>query len=145
MTLDDELLRQARAASTKWSAAQDTAELAKADYHHAVRRLHAAGGSLREIAEALSLSHQRVHQIVAARRESGPSCSFCFAGQNHVAKLVAGPSELICDTCVGKAQANATGDCSFCGENGPVFQREDARICDGCVRLAAEVVAAAAL
>jgi hypothetical protein len=34
------------------------------DYHHAIKKLHAAGGSLREIAEALELSHQRVHQIV---------------------------------------------------------------------------------
>ena len=37
---------------------------ARVDYHHAIKKLHAAGGSLREIAEALELSHQRVHQIV---------------------------------------------------------------------------------
>ena len=41
---------------------------ARVDYHHAIKKLHAAGGSLREIAEALELSHQRVHQIV-----EGPS------------------------------------------------------------------------
>ncbi len=34
------------------------------DFHHGLRRLHAAGGSLREIAEHFALSHQRVHQIV---------------------------------------------------------------------------------
>jgi hypothetical protein len=37
---------------------------ARVDYHHAIKKLHAEGGSLREIAEALDLSHQRVHQIV---------------------------------------------------------------------------------
>ena len=41
---------------------------ARVDYHHAIKKLHAAGGSLREIAEVLDLSHQRVHQIV-----DGPS------------------------------------------------------------------------
>ncbi|MGH3072312.1 MAG: Clp protease N-terminal domain-containing protein [Gaiellaceae bacterium] len=50
-------------------------ERAQADLHHAIRRLHAAGGSLREIADELGLSHQRVHQIVGAdaspRRRGG--------------------------------------------------------------------------
>jgi len=46
------------------------ADRARIDLHHAIRRLHAAGGSLREIAEALGLSHQRVHQIVDT--EEGP-------------------------------------------------------------------------
>jgi len=44
--------------------AQHELERARADYGHALRRLHAEGGSLREIAESLGLSHQRVHQIV---------------------------------------------------------------------------------
>ena len=44
--------------------AQHELERARADYGHAIRRLHAEGGSLREIAENLGLSHQRVHQIV---------------------------------------------------------------------------------
>jgi hypothetical protein len=44
--------------------AQHELERARADYGHAIRRLHAEGGSLREIAESLGLSHQRVHQLV---------------------------------------------------------------------------------
>lgn len=141
MTLDEELLRRARAASTRWAAAQDEAELAKADYHHAVLRLHAAGGSMREIAEALSISHQRVHQIVSSRRP-GPSCSFCGAGQDTVNKFVAGQSAVICDGCAGRAKCDHQGVCSFCGETDLVFSGVDARICERCLALTAEVVAA---
>ncbi|GHH31419.1 hypothetical protein [Lentzea cavernae] len=64
MTLDEELLAAARKAGTASAAAQGQADIAKAIYHHSVLRLHRAGGSMREIAEALSMSHQRVHQIV---------------------------------------------------------------------------------
>ncbi len=48
---------------------QHDVDRARADYQHAIRRLHAAGGSMREIAEVLGLSHQRVHQIVDAGPE----------------------------------------------------------------------------
>src|SRR3954462_4808162 len=64
MTIDDKLLAEARAAQERLLELQRDAERATADYHHEIRRLHAAGGSLREIAESLGLSHQRVHQIV---------------------------------------------------------------------------------
>lgn len=64
MALDDAILREARQARDRLIAAQHEVDAARADYHHAIRRLCAAGGSMREIAEALGLSHQRVHQIV---------------------------------------------------------------------------------
>lgn len=64
MTLDDEVLGRAERARARLLEVQHAAEVARVDYHHTIRQLHAAGGSLREIAEALSLSHQRVHQIV---------------------------------------------------------------------------------
>jgi hypothetical protein len=57
--LDPELVREANAAREFLLASQHAAERARTDYHHAIRRLHPAGGSLREIAEALRLSHQR--------------------------------------------------------------------------------------
>ena len=104
---------------------QHAAYRAKVDYHQAIRRLHAAGGSLREIAEALRLSHQRVHQIVdeAAeptrrwrwRREpqvlSGPvgPCSFCGRPRDVCAKLIAGPGVFICDRCVMQVTRLAAG------------------------------------
>jgi DNA invertase Pin-like site-specific DNA recombinase len=57
-------VREAERAKEHLAVAQHAAYRAKVDYHQAIRRLRAAGGSLREIAEALRLSHQRVHQII---------------------------------------------------------------------------------
>ncbi len=62
--LDSAALREARDSRDRMLEAQHTLERARADYGHAIRRLHAEGGSLREIAESLGVSHQRVHQIV---------------------------------------------------------------------------------
>jgi hypothetical protein len=64
MTLDEATLNEARELRSSLLELQHEADRAKLDYHHAIRRLHAGGGSMREIAEALDLSHQRVHQIV---------------------------------------------------------------------------------
>ena len=64
MTLDETTLNEARELRSRLLELQHDADRAKLDYHHAIRRLHAAGGSMREIAEELDLSHQRVHQIV---------------------------------------------------------------------------------
>jgi hypothetical protein len=102
---------------------QHAAYRAKVAYHQAIRRLHAAGGSLREIAEALGLSHQRVHQIIdeaaeptrRRRREpqllKGPvgPCSFCGRPYDVSAKLIAGPGVFICDRCVVQATRLAAG------------------------------------
>ena len=70
--LDTALLGEARTTRDRLLELQRDLEKARADYNHAVRRLHAAGGSLREIAENLGLSHQRVHQIVEGGETSGP-------------------------------------------------------------------------
>jgi hypothetical protein len=67
--LDPGLLKEARTSRDRLLELQRDLEKARADYNHAVRRLHAEGGSLREIAEDLGLSHQRVHQIVDAGDE----------------------------------------------------------------------------
>jgi ATP-dependent Clp protease ATP-binding subunit ClpA len=63
MPLDDAILGEAKQARDRLIAAQHEVDDARAAYHHAIRRLHAAGASMREIAEALGISHQRVHQI----------------------------------------------------------------------------------
>src|SRR4051812_35096949 len=70
MTIDEAALAEARAARERLLDLQRDAERARVDYHHEIRRLHAAGGSLREIADALGLSHQRVHQIVDAEEST---------------------------------------------------------------------------
>ena len=64
MTLDNDILDKARNARDTFMDLQHSTEVARVDYHHTIRQLHVAGGSLREIADALGLSHQRVHQIV---------------------------------------------------------------------------------
>jgi hypothetical protein len=68
MSLDTAVLQEAKEARDKLVEIQHEAERARLDYHYAIQRLHAGGASLREIAEELGVSHQRVHQIV-----EGPS------------------------------------------------------------------------
>jgi len=111
MVTDRNLLQAARAAGARLADAERQALLARADYHTAIRRLHLAGASLREIARALSLSHQRVQQVVRAaggswwqvwrRRLTPPDavCTWCERPPGEVSKLIAGPNLYICDAC----------------------------------------------
>jgi hypothetical protein len=64
MTLDEQILAEAKEMRQHLVDLESQTAHARVDYHHAIKKLHAAGGSLREIADALELSHQRVHQIV---------------------------------------------------------------------------------
>jgi hypothetical protein len=142
--LDQNLLKEALRARDRLIDLEYESDKARASYQHSIRRLHASGASLREIAETLDLSHQRVHQIVEAvagkvafKEESDWSlnCSFCGLSQKQVTKLIAGPGVFICDACValadavvdqGKPRANdrtrltavtaAKTKCSFCGK-----------------------------
>jgi hypothetical protein len=109
MSIDADLLSQAKAAEARVIDAEHNAEVARADFHHAVRRLQLEGASLREIAAALGLSHQRVHQIVEAaggsrrwrkvRAHTG-ACSFCGRVQQKVRMLITGPGVYICEACI---------------------------------------------
>ncbi|HET9369169.1 MAG TPA: ClpX C4-type zinc finger protein [Vicinamibacterales bacterium] len=118
----DPLLLKARAEGARLAAAEREALVARADYHAAVRRLHLAGASFREIADALGLSHQRVQQIVSTaggswwrrtwRRRGMPAdavCTWCGRPPADVDKLVAGPRVYICDRCVAAATTAAAG------------------------------------
>ncbi len=51
-------------ARAKFEARLDEMDVAKERYYETLRRLYKAGMPLREIAEAVGVSHQRVHQIV---------------------------------------------------------------------------------
>ncbi len=113
MPLDETVLLQVREARDRLIRFEHEAELARVSYQHAIRRLHAAGASLREIADALDLSYQRVHQIVDIASGKGavkPSggralvCSFCGRSHPEVDRLIAGPNVAICDPCVDLAQ-----------------------------------------
>ena len=129
MPVDPELLTAARAAEAHLIDAERAADVARADFHHSVRRLQLSGGSLREIADALGLSHQRVHQIVegaggarpwrradrSGKGNPGPgamlACSFCGKQQKQVRKLIAGSGVYICNECTERAdQVIATSE-----------------------------------
>jgi len=118
--VNDELLIEARRAQERLIDAERDADVARAEFYRAVRRLHLHGASLRELASSLGLSHQRVHQIVEEaggsrrwvriRGSSGRNrsrdmlaCTFCGKTQNEVRKLIAGPGVYICDGCVDLA------------------------------------------
>jgi hypothetical protein len=118
--MDETLLADARQAQERLIDAERDADVARADFHRAVRRLHLRGASLRELAGTFGLSHQRVHQIVESaggsrrwlrHREQGhresrpvPACTFCGRERSAAAKLIAGPHVYICDTCVPQAR-----------------------------------------
>ena len=94
MTLDEQILAEAKEVRQHLVDLESQTAHARVDYHHAIKKLHAAGGSLREIADALELSHQRVHQIVdgsagpARRAPPGPD----VAGAAAVAAATGGSS-----------------------------------------------------
>jgi hypothetical protein len=125
--VDEAILREAREARDRLIGLEREADLARVSYQHAIRRLHAGGGSLREIADALGLSYQRVHQIVDVAAGKGSirpaaagtiRCSFCDRSRAQARKLIAGPGVMICDACVSLAlEALDSGEA---GSPGPV-------------------------
>jgi hypothetical protein len=145
MFVDKVLLQQATQARDRFVASQHEADRAQVSYQHAIRRLHASGASLREIAGALGLSYQRVHQIVDASSGKGALkdatadavCAFCGRERIDAGGLIAGPELFICERCVDLAGevlaeddprfnerttianvdlADAKARCGFCGK-----------------------------
>jgi hypothetical protein len=143
--INDQLLNKARAAANRLANAEGEVDAARAEYHAVVRRIHLAGAPLREIAQELGLSHQRVQQIVDAAGGSwwrrvwrsrnatrGLACTFCGDSADTVARLIAGPKVFICSSCVTMAErtldgaqtavgsmmvaGETKGKCSFCGK-----------------------------
>jgi hypothetical protein len=168
--LDATLLARARQAGSDLADADRQALLARTEYHVAIRRLHLAGASLREIADALSLSHQRIQQIVDGSggswwrttwRTRGTTrdavCTWCGRPPSEVNKLVAGPRIYICDACVTEASRQLAGRgtpsaprtarrrCSFCRRSaGPerrVVAGTHANVCEACLTLCREFMA----
>ena len=122
--LDDAALQETQQAEARVAQLERDLAAARDTYHDAMRRLHRQGGSLREIAAALDLSYQRVHQIVGQRAPGWRSllrvlargrmkaplhCSFCGRGATEVARLIAGPHDHICGDCVGAGHAVTAG------------------------------------
>jgi hypothetical protein len=122
MTVNEHLLKKARAAGDRLAEAEQQVQLARAEYHAMVRRMHLAGASLRELAQVLGLSHQRIQQMVGGAGGSwwqkvwrtrnlkgNLSCTFCGRPQDEVARLIAGPKVFICDACVERAERSLAG------------------------------------
>ena len=134
MTLHAQLLKKAQHHGAALAEADRQARLARADYHTAVRRLHLGGGSLREIAQALGLSHQRVQQIVdgaggtwwqrvwrsRTHHKRDAVCTFCDRPPSEVEKLIAGPNVFICDRCVALAENALSGSDANQARSGPL-------------------------
>ena len=85
------LLVEARQAQERLIDAERDVDVARAEFHRAVRRLHLHGSSLRELAAGLGLSHQRVHQIVeeaggSRRWIRGPDAAKAKQGSSHKAR-----------------------------------------------------------
>jgi hypothetical protein len=144
--MDEELISRAKQAEERLLEAEQDAVVARAEFHRAVRRLHLSGASLRELADALQLSHQRVHQIVNAAggarrwrsRDRMPrelNCSFCGRGRHKTRKVVAGPGVYICEVCVALAEsviASGLGKETALGTIEPVPANAIARRCSFC-------------
>jgi hypothetical protein len=143
VVLDEVLLQEASESRERLIELEYEADRARLSFQHAIRKLHAKGGSLREIAEALGLSHQRVHQIVEGAEgkvalknaRSEIACSFCGLPKSEARRIVAGPDVFVCDRCIalasevvdrGESQVNervalvlvsdSSLACSFCGK-----------------------------
>jgi hypothetical protein len=103
-----ELVREADRAKEPLAVAHHAAYRAKADYLYAIRRLHDAGGSLRELAEALRRATNGSTRS-STRPPSRPGagggtttavgplepCSFCGRPRDVCAKLIVGPRVFI--------------------------------------------------
>jgi hypothetical protein len=83
----------------------------------AARRAGKSSGVRRDYARAFALCYTRGVMLV---------CSFCGKDQDHVRKLIAGPTVFICDECVDlcndileKEGGDQTGDCAATTAVGP--------------------------
>ena len=133
--MNSDLLAEAQQAQERLIDAERDVDVARAEFHRTVRRLHLHGSSLRELAAGLGLSHQRVHQIVeeaggsrrwirigdrSRTRQQQLSCTFCGKPQDQVRKLIAGPGVFICGGCVTLARHVIADSVTVTTERGPV-------------------------
>jgi transposase-like protein len=154
MAIDERLTAQALAAAAAIRTRQGELDAARADFQRAVRALYLDGASMREIAEALEISHQRVHQLLdlpgrdRGRKRTELDCTFCGSSSKEVQKLIAGPGVYICDECVTRMRHEEPAPdgtkCTFCGKNSraPVAPANvAATICPDCLDLCDEILA----
>jgi hypothetical protein len=139
--MDEELLAEARRAEERLIDAERDAEVFRAEFHRAVRRLHLHGASLRELAGALGLSHQRVHQIVESAGGSRRWLRQREPGQREPGQREPGQRE------PGQRERRRLGArlaCTFCGQDQTQARKLIAGphvyVCNDCVSLARTVI-----
>lgn len=163
MTVDERLAGLARDAAQRITERQHDLDRARADFQRSLRALYLGGGSLREIADVLGLSHQRVHQLLDLpvqpdrSRRSQLACTFCAREQKAVRKLIMGPGVGICDDCVTLAAGvvehgapatdsraslvhGKTDTCSFCGKDADTAGGAEVAVCAECLVLCREIL-----
>jgi hypothetical protein len=140
--MSSELLAEARQAQERLIDAERDVEVARAEFHRAVRRLHLHGSSLRELAAGLGLSHQRVHQIVA---EAGGSRRWIRIRDGAGQSQSQSQSQSRSHTGHSRTHQQLQLSCTFCGKPQNQVRKLIAGpgvfICGGCVMLARHVIA----
>jgi len=153
--MDEKLLAEAMQAQERLIEAEHDAEVARAEFHRAVRRLHLHGWSLREVAAALGLSHQRVHQIIEAaggcrrwgrRRVMHPDLAVSVLTTGSTAETPLGLVRAVpeqekrerCSFC-GKHRQQLSGLAAIPAEAGGKFTGHTA-ICADCLSLCTEII-----
>lgn len=140
--MNGELLAEARQAQERLIDAERDADVARAEFYRAVRRLHLHGSSLRELAASLGLSHQRVHQIV---EEAGGSRRWLRAGPDRRPDDRR-PDARRRDAPHSDARRPVADllSCTFCGKTQKKVRKLIAGpgvyICDGCIAQAQHVL-----
>lgn len=166
--INESLLRNVNAARENMEVAEREARRKRSEYHAAIGELARSGLTVREVAKAVDLSHQRIQQLL-----DDLVCSFCDLPASEVAKLIAGGGRrrFICDRCAARAAlalrtegdvdedrvvmaftATTRDPCEFCGrrigERGDGRQKIDAmamhnhvRICRPCVKRCTDILA----
>jgi hypothetical protein len=152
MGIDQRLLGLARRAGERIEESERVVGEARREFQRAIRTLYLDGASMREIAEAVGLSHQRVHQLLdlpragRASRAAKAACSFCGREQSQVKKLICGPGGVgVCEKCVALAEQaldrsgpasslaavvvpTSDAPCSFCGKTSESPRLEEGRL-----------------
>ncbi len=104
--MDEKLLAEARHAQERLINAKRDADVARADFHRAVRRLHLHGSSLRELAAELGWLNTAPGQDKPIR------CSFCGKDRDRPADLA-----MVSAATARKTFAAICGEClALCGE-----------------------------
>lgn len=155
--MDERLLALAQQAQQRLTNAEPDAGAARVDLHRAVRLLVVRGAQSGDVAAALGLSEQQVHEIVQARgagegRGDAPrtvlACAFCGRSQHEASKLFVGPGVYICKASVEMAAevvSSGTAASTRLGTMSPVPEQDQHVRCSFCGKSRDQVTGMAAM